>query len=118
MMHQVDYPLLATNPLFARISTDEIESMLGCLGARVVFFERDEFLVLEGTPIHEVGILLKGKAVILKENEEGLRSIVATLLPGECFGETFACGDGGEAMVCPDSRRRFLRPRRCTCSPC
>jgi CRP-like cAMP-binding protein len=122
MMLQVDYPLLATNPLFARISTDEIQSMLGCLGARILSYGRDEFIVLEGTPIHEIGILLKGKAVILKENEEGLRSIVAPLLPGECFGETFACGGGGEAMVSvqtlEDSEVLFIDCKRIitTCS--
>lgn len=94
-----DLALLSANPLFARISQEEIHSMLSCLGARAQAFGRDEFIFIEGDPVHEVGILLRGRAAVLRENEEGIRSIVAPILPGECFGETFACGDGGLAMV-------------------
>lgn len=121
-MEPLNYELLSQNPLFARISREDLTPMLGCLGARVQAYGRDEFVFLEGDSVHYIGVLLSGRAAVLKENEAGARAIVAPILPGECFGETFACGGGCEAMVSvqvlEDSEILFIDCKRIitTCS--
>lgn len=85
------YPILEKCALFQGIDRTDLPGMLACLGARVTTVGRHQAIFSEGDEANFVGILLSGSAQILKEDFYGDRSIVSTVLPGELFGESFAC---------------------------
>lgn len=62
-----------------------------CLKARVSSFARGEAVLSEGEPANYVGIVLTGRLQIMRTDFFGNRSILASLVPGELFRETFAC---------------------------
>lgn len=84
---------LAGCPLFAGISDCEMSAVLGCIGARVAEYGKNEPIFMEGDPADRVGIVLSGAAQIVKEDFYGNRSIVASIAPSQLFGETFACAE-------------------------
>ena len=65
--------------------------MLGCLGAKLVSFDKKEPILAEGSPAKYVGILLSGSAQIVRVDYFGNRSIVTDIAPAELFAESFAC---------------------------
>lgn len=85
--------VLSRCPLFAGIGEHEMSAMLGCIGARVAEYGKNEAVFMEGDPAHRVGIVLTGAAQIVKEDFYGNRSIVASIAPSQLFGETFACAE-------------------------
>lgn len=94
--------ILNNTELFAGIEPGEIESMLGCLGAKRRSFRKGEFLLLAGSPVTDVGILLSGEADIIKENINGDLLVMRKLLPGAMFGESYAgtgCGFSPVSVV-------------------
>jgi CRP/FNR family transcriptional regulator, dissimilatory nitrate respiration regulator len=95
----ISYPTILQNPLFQGIQESDLVGMLQCLSARVQTFSKESYIFLAGEPVRSIGIVLKGKAAIFRESEDGMKNLVAVLVPGECFGETFACSDRTEAFV-------------------
>jgi CRP/FNR family transcriptional regulator, dissimilatory nitrate respiration regulator len=95
----IPYNIVSMNPLFSQIQEKELMGMLSCLCARVQPFQKDSYLILAGDLVRSIGIVLKGKVAVVRESEDGLRNLVAVLVPGECFGESFACSDNPEAFV-------------------
>lgn len=85
--------------LFENVEEQDLPAMLNCLAARVTAVPRGEFVFLEGEPANDVGILLNGAAQIIKNDYFGNRSIVASIMPGEMFGESFACAEVTELPV-------------------
>ena len=96
---KVNYQTVLLNPLFHGITPDELKGMLQCLQARVASYDKDDFLILEGDSVDSIGILLSGSVAVLKEGEAGSRFIISALLPGDCFGETFACSNQPHSIV-------------------
>lgn len=85
--------------LFKEIEEDEILSMLSCLDARVVDARKGEYIFSEGEAAKYVGIVLTGEAQIVRNDFFGNRTIVAAIMPGELFGESFACAEVEELPV-------------------
>ncbi|MGO0904812.1 Crp/Fnr family transcriptional regulator [Clostridioides difficile] len=83
--------LLRKISLFEGIKDDELEAMLECLGVIDKTYPKDSIIFSVGNEVTSIGIMLKGNAHIIKEDIEGNRNIVAELLPGDLFGEVFAC---------------------------
>ena len=77
--------------LFEGIRTEDMLPMLGCLGARVSRFKKNQILFSEGDNAKFVGIVLSGSVQIVKEDYHGHRSIVSRAGAGELFCESFAC---------------------------
>ena len=84
-------PVLEKCSLFQQIAPEDLAALLGCLGAKVIERGKGEAIFMEGDPVTHVGILLSGSAQITKDDFYGNRSIVASIAPGQLFGETFAC---------------------------
>ena len=82
---------LAEAPIFHSISPEEISSMLACLSPRQKKFQKDEIIFPEGSPIAQIGLVLSGQVHIVKEDYWGRRTLMASVGPGECFGEAYAC---------------------------
>ena len=86
-----DIEALSRCPLFEGVTGEDIASMLGCMQARTVSVEKGEAVFREDGPAEYVGILLEGGVRVLRDDFYGNRTIRAAILPGELFGETFAC---------------------------
>ena len=79
--------------LFNGISDDELLTMLTCLDAKVVSFDKKYTIFAEGNPSRYIGILLSGSAQITRVDYYGNRSIIAKINPSEVFAEAFACAE-------------------------
>ena len=83
--------LLSNTTLFTGIAKEDISSMLTCLSARMATYKKGEFILHTGNTIHEVGMVLSGSALIIKEDFWGNRSILSEVSSGFLFAETYAC---------------------------
>lgn len=83
--------------LFHGIEKSDIPGLLACLGASVREFRRQQQIFSEGEPARFVGILLAGSAQVVNQDIYGNRSILSRILPGQLFGESFACA-GAETL--------------------
>ena len=83
--------ILHACPLFAGVREADIEAMLACLGAKQYDAQKGCVIFHEGDPAIYVGIVLSGAIRVIREDYYGNRSIVAHMVPGEVFGESFAC---------------------------
>lgn len=70
-------------PLFRNLENED--SALAALCARNKNYEKGEFLLHAGEPTREFGILTRGTAHIVREDEEGNPVLVAELGSGELF---------------------------------
>lgn len=84
-------PVLKKSNLFSGISTEEIGGMMNCLSARFSHYDKNNFIIRSGALIHSVGMLLTGHALIIQEDFWGNRTIIAEVIPGSIFAETYAC---------------------------
>lgn len=82
---------LAGCRLFAGIRPGELNQMLSCLDSVETSYAAGATILFAGDRSRRVGVLLSGRAEILREELSGARTLVAALLPGELFGEGFAC---------------------------
>lgn len=80
-------------PLFFGIEDEKLLTMLNCLGAKVVSFDKKYTVLAEGTPAKYIGIVLTGSAQILQIDYYGNRSILGNVGPSEVFNEAFACAE-------------------------
>lgn len=60
--------ILKQNSLFAGIEEKEFDSMLSSLDAREKDYQKDDYILMAGNPIHEIGIVLKGSVTVIKED--------------------------------------------------
>lgn len=85
------FDVLRKCALFNNIGDDDLTVLLGCLGARIEFFDKKYTIFSEGNPAKYIGIMLSGSAQIIRNDYFGNRSIVSGIEPAEIFGEAFAC---------------------------
>lgn len=79
--------------LFEGISDENLIAVLGCLGVRVFDYEKGQSILKEGDPAKDVGIVLSGKAQLIRNDFYGNRSIITNVESAQIFGESFACAD-------------------------
>lgn len=73
--------------------------MLGCLGAKVDFFDKKYTVFAEGSPAKYIGIVLSGSVQVIQVDYYGNRSILSVMREGEVFAEAFACAETREIPV-------------------
>ncbi|NLL56037.1 MAG: Crp/Fnr family transcriptional regulator [Clostridiales bacterium] len=78
------------NALFNNIDDQDILHLLNCLSARVEVFEKNSYIIMEDGKVSDIGIVLDGRAHVIRDDFWGNRSILAELKQGEMFGEAFA----------------------------
>lgn len=83
--------------LFNGIAAQDVPGLLACLGASVRQFSRQQQILSEGEPARFVGVLLSGSAQVINQDIYGNRSILSKVMPGQLFGESFACA-GAETL--------------------
>lgn len=79
--------------LFEGIKTENLDTMLTCLGSYTRNYQKGEFVFLSGEIIQSIGIILQGTIHMIKEDIWGNKTILAFINQGELFGETFACAN-------------------------
>lgn len=82
--------ILGQCPLFDGVSGDEMEALLGCMGARERRYAKGETILAEGEKAGAIGIVLSGRAQVIREDYYGNRSIMTRLAAGDMFAEAFA----------------------------
>jgi CRP-like cAMP-binding protein len=82
--------IIKTNPLFQNINDDETASLLKCLCGRIEGYEKNSYIFMEGGKVADIGLVISGRAHIIKDDHWGNRTILAQLSFGEMFGEAFA----------------------------
>lgn len=87
------FEILQNCPLFAGIADENLTAMLGCLDAKACRFDKNQTVIAEGSRARHIGILLSGSVQIVRVDYYGNKSIVATVEPGEIFGESFVCAE-------------------------
>lgn len=85
--------ILLKCPLFQDIETENLHTMLHCLGAKTEVFDKKYTVFAEGSPAKYIGIVLSGSLQITQVDYFGNRSIVSNVEPGELFAEAFACAE-------------------------
>ncbi len=91
MEQPVEYTELSHCALFEDMSKDELSAVLSCLDAKTRRYKKGEFILKAGTKLARVGVVLAGCAHLIQEDYWGNRLLIAQALPGEEFGEAFAC---------------------------
>lgn len=109
---QQDWKFLINTKLFSGISVDELQIMLQCLGTEMCTFIKGEAVFRRGEYIDKIALLTEGNIYIQKEDYWGNLSILGEILPGDLFGEVYAClGDSrslNNAVAVKDSRVLFM----------
>ena len=76
--------------LFKDISIDEYKKLLSCLDGRTKQFKAGETICDYDEGFHEIGIIGKGTASVVRYEYNGARTILERLGPQDIFGhETF-----------------------------
>lgn len=79
--------------LFQGMTEEEIEEIISCMTAKEERYEKGEFIYNVGDIISDIGIVLEGSVHIIKSDYWGNQTIMAEIVPGDIFGEAYACGN-------------------------
>ncbi len=85
--------------LFDDIGDDNLIAMLGCLRAKVRAYGKNQAIMSEGEKASDIGIMLKGRAQLIRDDYYGNRSIVANIQPSQLFAESFVCAGADTVPV-------------------
>lgn len=114
------FPILRTSPLFAGISDADFNSMMVCLGAYTKQYIKEETVFFEGDAVTDIGLLIKGRLHLVKDDIWGNSSIVTEITPPGMFAEAAVCAGFGKIPVSviakEDSEILFIDYRRITTS--
>lgn len=95
--------VLMESPLFGGLTAEEITTVLTSLPHMVRGYKRDQFLLHSGEPTQRFGLMLEGEAIIFREDYWGNRNILDRIVPGDIFGESYACVPGSLMRVSVES---------------
>lgn len=90
---------LKTMKLFYGIQESEMTAMLGCIGAYLKEYKKNQYIITLEENVETVGILLSGKVDMIKEDLWGNKTLLVSMQKGELFGESFSCGIVKNATV-------------------
>ena len=74
--------------LFSETGSDELAGLIQSLGGTVRSYRKGEFLHSVGKTLRRFGLVLEGSVYVLSDDLNGERTIMATVSPGETFGES------------------------------
>jgi CRP-like cAMP-binding protein len=87
----LNYRILKKVKLLQGLSEQELEAVLKCLNAKTKSYIKESILTLSGDNVKDVGVIISGRIMIIKEVAEGRQNILAHLSEADTFGEVFAC---------------------------
>lgn len=90
--------ILSKTKLFSGVSKEDIESMLGCLNAKLYDYKKGDYVFRQGEHLSNITILVKGSLHIQKDDYWGNRAIVNRVAIGEMFGEAYIAPESGHLL--------------------
>ena len=93
------FDILKKVELFDGIAETELASLLKCLGAKLVSFDKNSVVLASGEAVSSFGIVMSGQVRIYQDDYYGNRSIIGGAGPGVMFGESFAFAETRELPV-------------------
>jgi CRP-like cAMP-binding protein len=115
-------PVLKRTKLFSGVGDDDIGTMLSCLGARLLTYQKGEYVLRQGEHLRDLLVLVQGSLHIQREDYWGNRSILGHIGVGEIFGEAYVAPESGtllnDVIAVEDSSVFFFDVKRVisTCS--
>ena len=91
--------ILKKSIIFEDINEKNIVSILDCLSSVYKTYEKDNYLYHIGDKIESIGLVLSGSVSIERYDLWGNRKIIASIHPGDIFGESYACVNKEPLMV-------------------
>ena len=76
--------------LFEGIEESELQSLLSCLDAKTMHYEKGQTVFLSGDSTRQFGIVLSGQVQVVHDDYYGNRSILSNIETGNLFAESFA----------------------------
>jgi CRP-like cAMP-binding protein len=93
------FSALNPSPLFQGVSEEELGSMIQCLGCTFRTFKKNETVYLAGDFVREIGVVVRGRVRIVKDDAWGNSNILAEISNGGMFAEAVVCGGVGVLPV-------------------
>lgn len=90
--------ILKCTQLFSGVKENEITAMLHCLQAKIITFQKGEYIFNQGEHIHKIMVLVAGKLLVQRDDYWGNRSIVNVIRVGEMFGEAYIAPESGAIL--------------------
>ena len=90
---------LSKTALFNEIDEEDIEKIIQGSAAEKKTFAQGQTILQEGETTDRFGIVLKGKAVIEKNDFKGNNNIISLATEGEVFAEAYACASEEKLMI-------------------
>ena len=90
--------ILKRTQLFSGVSDTEISAMLNCLQAKLLTFQKGDYVFREGERIDNITVLVKGKLLVQPDDFWGNRNIVNVIRVGEMFGEAYVAPESGSLL--------------------
>lgn len=90
--------ILKRTQLFSGVNDTEISTMLNCLQAKILTFQKGEYVFREGEHLDNITVLVEGKLLVQRDDFWGNRSIVNVIRVGEMFGEAYVAPESGSLL--------------------
>lgn len=87
--------ILKRTQLFSGVSDTEISTMLNCLQAKLLTFQKGNYVFKEGEHIDNITVLVEGKLLVQHIDFWGNRNIINVIRVGEMFGEAYVAPESG-----------------------
>ncbi len=91
--------ILKKCPLFFSIDEEDLQKMLRCMQAKIVFFNKKYTVLAEGSSARYIGIVLSGSVQIIQIDYFGNRSILGNITQSGVFAEAFACAEAASIPI-------------------
>ena len=85
--------------IFQSINKEDINKMLKCFEAKTRTFKKDSTILTYLGNTSMIGIIIKGKAELIRNDYNGNRTILETLTENDIFGEIFSNYNTDELSV-------------------
>lgn len=90
-MKNSDLLTLSQSPLFDGVSREDLPVLLNCLSPLIRDYGKEEMILHAGDAVMHVGIILQGRAKILRHDCMGKTILLLNLSPASMFGEVLCC---------------------------
>lgn len=97
------YSVILQAKLFEQIKRQQLPELLAAIKPVLKTFAAGTRIWQVGATVSSFGLVCAGQVQVVKENEKGNRTILATVSAADIFGEAYACTNGQPLPVAVDA---------------